>query len=153
MSPKKIIPGVTMLGKKNNAPAPKKKVTEKYFQQAGNIWIKVYGELLPPDPEDGSIADPGFWKDGAEKKHLKLILIDLRERAEKKNIVWTEAAMEERLRAFILRSWDDDWISKNFMLRIINQNKTKIFNNQITPKKNEHSKSVGNTKGEIYDSI
>ncbi len=115
----------------------KKKVdTEKYFRQAASIWIRVYGELVPPNFETGEVADPGIWSDGAEKKNLKLILVSLRERAESKGVEWNEENMSQRFEAFIRKAWDDDFVCKNFMLRIINNNKVKIFNNQITPKRN-----------------
>jgi len=122
---------------------------EKYFKTAASIWISIYGELVPPDKETGEVADPGFWTNGPDKRHLKLILIELRLRAEKKNIEWTEEEMGNRLRLFLHKAWEDDFISKNFMLRIINNCRTKIFNNQITPKRNagakENIRSVGRT--------
>ncbi len=115
----------------------KKKVDpEKYFRQAASIWIRVYGELVPPDPETGEVADPSFWKDGAEKRNLKLILTSLRDRAESRGVEWTEENMAQRFEAFIRKAWEDDFVYKNFMLRMINNNKVKFFNNQITPKRN-----------------
>jgi hypothetical protein len=113
----------------------KKGEPEKYFKEAGAVWVRLYGELLPIDFETGEVAEPSFWDTPSEKKSLKEILISLRERATKKNIIWTKDVMQERLEKFILAAWKDDWLSKKFMLRFINQNKTLIFNNQITPKK------------------
>jgi hypothetical protein len=78
---------------------------------------------------------------------MKLILSALRQRAEKKNIEWTAETMKVRLRAFLLKAWDDRFISANFMLRIIALNRIKIFNNQITAKKNGTISNRSNLEG------
>ena len=81
-------------------------------------------------------------------RHLKNILADLRERAEEKKIEWTEMVATTRFRAFVMRAAEDDFISRNFLLRIINNNKTRIFNNQITPKRKQNGQTnstVGKT--------
>lgn len=136
--------------------APKKRKPmppEKFFHAAAKVWIDLYGELLPPDFETGEVADPGFWTNGPDKRHLKLILMDLRLRAEKKNIEWTEETMKHRLELFLRKAWEDDFIWKNFMLRIISNNRTKIFNNQITPKRNGSTTNRKSNSGEIYDRL
>lgn len=121
--------------KKTGAAKKKKKsIPEPFFKACCIIWIEVYGMVVPPPPGE-KIADPKIWKDKVEMRHLKYILKDLRERAEEQKVLWDEVNAKIRFRAFIERAGKDDFISKNFLLRIINNNKTKIFNNQITPKK------------------
>lgn len=129
------------MGEKKNIAPP-----EKFFKPCVAVWFKVYGELVPPiEVEEGvfEIAQPSFI--GAETRHMKSILKELRERAEGKKVVWTEQEATTRMELFLRRAWEDAWISKNFMLRIISNNRTKIFNNQIT-KKNGSETYFGNNK-------
>jgi hypothetical protein len=140
---------------KKIAPRAEKKVAAKkgfipvepHFKPCCGVWIEVYGNVVPPPPGE-KIADPKIWKDKVEMRHLKLILKDLRKRAEEKNIEWTEEAATTRFRAFVTAGGNDEWISKNFLLRILNNNKTKIFNNQITPKKDGRTGANGYAQGQ-----
>lgn len=116
-----------------------KLAAEKFFREAGSLWVKLYGELIPK--VDNELAVPEFWDDGPEKRFLKMILASLRKRAEEKNIEWTKEICLQRFELFIRKSWEDRFCSGNFMLRIINMNKTKIFNNNITPKSNGGAKT------------
>lgn len=111
----------------------KKGVPTQYWQAMVKIWFDLYAELIPP-PKGEEKAKPCF--DTVETAQMKIILKELRKRAEEKNIEWTEEEARKRWEAFLRHAFLDDWISRNFMLRIISTNKTKIFNNQITPKKN-----------------
>lgn len=120
----------------------KKRPPEKFFRQAGVLWIELYGEVMPLVNMEKAI--PSFWKNGAETRSLKTILIELRERAELKKIVWTEEEMKKRLRAFLMKAWEDSYISGCFQLRIISLNRTKLFNNQIT-QKNGRKDNTGRT--------
>lgn len=109
----------------------KKSPPEKFFRQCVGVWFKVYGELLPKiKTEEGGFetAVPSFV--GAETLHMKSILTDLRTRAENKNIIWTEDVATKRFEAFLRRAWEDPFVQRNFMLRIISNNRTKIFNTQ-----------------------
>lgn len=123
---------------------PKKKrntgAATQYWQQLVKIWFDVYGELIPP-PQGEKIAKPCF--DTVETAQMKIILKELKKRAEGNDVEWTEAEAKKRWEAFLRYAFLDDWISKNFMLRIISTNKTKIFNQQITPKKNGSKKTFG----------
>lgn len=124
--------------KKNIAPP------EKFFKPCVTVWFNVFKELVPPievSPGVFEEAMPSFV--GAETRHMKSILKELRQRAEKKNIIWTEQEATTRFELFLRRAWEDVFISKNFMLRIISNNRTKIFNNQIT-KKNGSEKDFRN---------
>lgn len=125
----------------------KQKKTEKFFRRCCGVWTEVYGEVVPAPPGEEK-ADPRIFKDSVEMRHLKNILADLRERAEEKKIEWTEIVAITRFRAFVMRAAEDDFISRNFLLRIINNNKTRIFNNQINPKRKQNGQTnstVGKT--------
>lgn len=115
----------TVVDKKNKISAP-----EKFWKQLVKVWFDVYKELLPK--VEGNDAIPSFV--GAELRHMKSLVKELRERAEKNNVVWNEENAKKRWEAFLRKSYEDDFVSKNFMLRIISNNRTKIFNNQITQK-------------------
>lgn len=114
---------------------------EKFFKEAGSLWVSLYGELMPCDEETGEVADCGFWEDGSEKKAMKEILISLRGRAERQNVVWTKEEMSVRLNKFIRAAKEDSWISEHFSLRIINQSKTLIFNKLVKSKNEKDGKS------------
>lgn len=125
-------------------PGPEKKTDPKgepFWRDLIKVWFDVYADKIPPDPEDGEKAKPVF--KGAETTAMKTLVAELRMRAAKKNIEWVREVAKDRWRNFLEKSFEDDFISKNFMLRIICNNMTKIFNNQITPKKNE--KNIGLT--------
>jgi len=122
---------------------------EKFFRQCVGVWFRLYGELLPQvevDPGVFEVAVPSFV--GAETLHMKSILTDLRVRAEKRKVTWTEEEATKRFEAFIKRAWEDSFIQKNFMLRIISNNRTKIFNNQIS-KNGTNNNSGGTAKAPI----
>lgn len=124
--------------KKKKAAAP-----TQFWKALVKLWFDVYAELLPKD-KDGDPAKPCF--DSIEAFQYKIIIRELKKRAEEKKIEWTEKIAIERTKSFLLRAWDDNFISKNYMLRILSNNKSKIFNNQITPKNNAgnfNSKGTG----------
>lgn len=108
---------------------------EKYFRPCVGVWFRLYEELVPPvevEPGVFEKAVPSFI--GAETMHMKSILKELRVRAEKRNVEWTEEEAKKRFELFIRKAWEDNFISNNFMLRIISNCRTKIFNNQIQNK-------------------
>lgn len=116
--------------KKNVKKKIEKSSGEIFWQNLVSVWFNVYAELMPE--VEGEKAKPSFV--GAETQHMKSIIKELRQRAESKNIIWTKEIACERFRNFLLKAFEDKFISQNFMLRIISNNRTKIFNNQITPK-------------------
>lgn len=123
--------------KKNNISPP-----EKFWKPLVAIWENIYGELVPKvDDGYGNLetAKPSFI--GIEMQHMKSLIKELRERAEKKNIEWTLEVAKKRWEAFLRKAWEDKFVSENFMIRIISNNRTKIFNNQITPKNGTHQQS------------
>lgn len=105
---------------------------EKFFQDAGNLWISLYGELIAA--VDGKKADPDFWNDGVQKRNMKSLLASLRRRSEEQKVEWTKEVCLGRLESFLRKAKEDKFVGDNFMLHIINGQKVKIFNNQITQK-------------------
>lgn len=114
--------------KKNIAPKKKKEPVEFWNALVG-VWFSVYANLIPP--VNGEKAQPSFADDPAERTALRLIIQALKGRCK---VEWSEKEATIRLDAFLRMAHLDRFISDNYMLRIINLNKTKIFNKQITPK-------------------
>lgn len=114
-----------------------------YWQKLVKVWFDVYAELIPAPPGEEK-AVPIF--DGTETANMKSLIKILKERAEKLGVEWNEQNACTRWKLFLMKAFEDDFISKNFMIRIISNNKTKIFNNQITPKKNGKG-NAGSTGG------
>lgn len=112
---------------------------EPHWPSLVSTWFAVYAEQIPE--VEGSPARPCF--DSTEARQMKNIIRELRLRAQHKDVEWTEEEANKRFRLFLLRAWEDDFISKNFMLRIISNNKTKILNNQITPKYGINKRNSG----------
>lgn len=125
------LPGVV-----KNTPSkkvPRKKVSTQHWQPCVKVWFDLFAELVPPPPGEEK-AVPCF--DTVDTAQMKIILRDIRDRCEKKNLEWTEETAVKFFDMFIRRAWTDDFTSKNFMLKIISSRRTLIFNNQITPKRN-----------------
>ena len=70
---------------------------------------------------------PSF--DGSAPRDLKAILKSLQERAEKSGIEWTLDVAKKRLFTFLEFSFQDQWLSKNWLLSNLNRQKDKIFFN------------------------
>ena len=79
---------------------------------------------------------------GADPKHFKNILLELKRRAAERNQTWTEAYACTELEWFLARSYADAWLRKNFLLShlekfmdkiILNQNGTHPGNNSKKP--------------------
>ena len=104
----------------------------QFWGKLVKLWFDLYAELLPP--VEGLPAKPIF--DTIEAFQYKIIIREIKKRAEERKIEWDEKNALTRTEAFLRKAWEDDFVSKNFMLRIISNNKSKIFNNQITLKRN-----------------
>lgn len=102
----------------------------QFWKPLVKLWFDLYAELLPP--VEGLPAKPTF--DTIEAFQFKIIIREIKKRAEERSIEWNEKNALIRTEAFLRKAWEDNFISKNFMLRIISNNRSKIFNNQITPK-------------------
>ena len=65
--------------------------------------------------------------DGSSPRDLNQIIVSIRKRAELKNIDWNIESAKKRVRAFFDLAFQDDFLSKNFILSSINRQKDKIF--------------------------
>jgi hypothetical protein len=118
---------------KNNSMKKNKKVAApptQFWKPLVKLWFDLFEELLPP--VDGLPAKPAF--DTIEAYQYKIIIRDIKKRAEEREIEWNQKNALLRTEAFLRKAWEDNFVSKNYMLRIISNNRSKIFNNQITPK-------------------
>jgi hypothetical protein len=67
---------------------------------------------------------------GADPRHLKKIIDIIERRAMDKNIQWTEQYAIKRFKDFLSKAYQDDWLSKNFLLRHLENFIDKIILNQ-----------------------
>lgn len=99
------------------AKTKKQKTIEPYWDEAVKTWFKFcvdkFGE------------PPSF--DGSAPRDLKLIVHQLRIRAEAKNIEWTELALVTRLNAFLEFAYSMQWLKTNWLLSNLNRQKDNIF--------------------------
>lgn len=112
------------------------KQKELYWQKLVECFFEFCRENLPKLP-DGSKAEPTF--SGSSPRDLHDIVVILRLRASKSTppVEWTEEEAKKRLNAFLKKAYEDDWLSKNFILPQLNRFKDKVFLNLITPKRYE----------------
>lgn len=127
-----------VLKKNNRVAAP----PTQFWKPLVKLWFDLFAELLPP--VDGLPAKPSF--DTVEAFQYKIIIREIKKRAEERNIEWDEKSALTRTEAFLRKSWEDNFISKNFMLKIISNRKGLIFNNQITPKNDGGKNNTGRVK-------
>jgi hypothetical protein len=111
------------------AKKPKKeKFIEPYFKELVEVWFNYCREKFDESPTFS----------GSAPRDLKSIAASLRERAATSNIEWTSEMAQTRLQNFLNYAWQDNWLSKNWMLSNINRQKDKIFFNiRATTKRQE----------------
>ena len=68
---------------------------------------------------------PSF--DGSSPMNLKNIIKQLRQRAEAKNIEWSELAIVTRLNKFLETAYTYNWLKNNWLLQNIDRKKDTIF--------------------------
>lgn len=107
------------MASKKDKPKKEKKPPEPFFKEAVEVWFNFCREKFD--------ETPSF--DGSAPRDLKSIIVSLRERAEKSNAEWTLLTAQQRLYHFLNFAWQDNWLSKNWMLFNINRQKDKIFFN------------------------
>lgn len=99
--------------------AKEKSTPELYWNELVSVYFDFCREKFN--------EDPSF--DGSSPRDMKSIVKSLRERAEKNNIEWTLDTAKFRFHKFLDFSFQDSWLSKNFLLFNINRQKDKIFYN------------------------
>lgn len=88
---------------------------------------------------------PSF--DDSAPHDMHRIIEALKKRAEEKSIEWTEDVAKLRWRGFLGIAYQDDWLSKNWLLSNLNRQKDKIFLNIVNPK---NGKPVTNSVGKTF---
>lgn len=125
--------------KNKRAPQP----PTQYWKALVKVWFDLYAELIIL-PNKKEKAVPCF--DTVESFQMKIIVREIKKRCEEKNIEWIEKNAIKYFEIFLRRAWEDDFTSKNFMLKTISYNKTKIFNHQITPKNDGGKNNTGRVR-------
>lgn len=97
-------------------PKPKKQI-EPHWNKAVETWFKF--------TTDKFNAPPSF--DGSAPRDLKCIITQLRQRAEDKNIEWSELALVTRLNAFLDAAFTYQYLRTHWLLLNINRQKDIIF--------------------------
>lgn len=97
----------------------KPKFIEPHFKECVEVWFNYCREKFD--------ENPSF--DGSSPRDLKSIIASLRERAEKSQIEWSLLTAQQRFHSFLNYAWQDNWLSKNWLLFNINRQKDKIFYN------------------------
>jgi uncharacterized protein DUF4373 len=127
------------------APVPKKKRVSKKKEDSELYWkelIKVYYNFCFEKFNE----KPSF--SGSDPSDMHRIIESLRKRAADKSIEWTEETAKLRWREFLGRAFQDDWLSKNWLLSHLNRQKDKIFLNLISQKNGiykQQASTVGQT--------
>jgi hypothetical protein len=99
--------------------------TEPYWQKLVDAWFEFSTQKFG-EPPSFSRDDP---------KILKRIIALLKKRAAAKSVEWTEAAAIERFNLFLARAFDDDWLSKHFLLANLEKQFDVIVQQQKPEKK------------------
>lgn len=102
-----------MAAKKTRQP----KVVEPYWTEIVAEWFKFNQEKFG--------IKPSF--DGSSPRDLKIIIKALHERATEQQVEWTLQIATSRFINFLKYAYQDNWLSKNFLLFNLNRQKDKIF--------------------------
>ncbi len=111
----------------------KKEETTPHWEALVDIWFRF---------NQDQFGDKPSFK-GADPKNLKKILCILEKRATGSKVEWTEPEAILRFTAFLQAAFDDEWMSKNFLLSNLEKFFDKIILNQIA-KTNGHGKNRKN---------
>ena len=101
------------------AKTKKEKVVEPFFKDMVEVYFNFCRSKFSENPTF----------DGSAPRDLKSIIVSLRERAEKSNIMWSLDVAQFRFHNFLEFAYQDYWLKNNFLLFNINRQKDKIFFN------------------------
>lgn len=85
---------------------------------------------------------------GSDPHDMHEIIRSLKQRAADQKVEWTEEIAMLRWREFLGRAFQDEWLSKNWLLSNLDRQKNKVFLNLISHKNGTHQQqasSVGKT--------
>jgi hypothetical protein len=104
---------------KEKKPKKEKKPPEPFFKEMVELWFAYCREKFN--------EEPSFT--GSAPRDLKIILIALRERAEKSNIEWSLQIAQLRMKNFLDFARGEKWLREHWLLSNINRQKDTIFFN------------------------
>lgn len=108
------------MAKSVKTPKPKK---QKFIEPHWDVIVQTWFKFCVDFKGD----KPSF--DGSAPRDLKNIIKELRERAESKNIEWSELAAVTRLNKFLQVANTYKYLNENWLLSNINRQKDIIFFN------------------------
>lgn len=85
---------------------------------------------------------------GSDPSDMHRIIECLKKRAAERNVEWTEETAKLRWREFLGRAFQDDWLSKNFLLPNLYRQMDKVFLNLKNHKNGtyqQHASTIGQT--------
>jgi hypothetical protein len=99
---------------------------EPHWQQIVDLWFCFYKEKFKIKPS---------FKD-QDPKLLKKIIVQLKKRAEDKNVEWTEENALNRLKLFLEHAYARDWLKENFLLKNLHDQFDVIITKKTSAKQN-----------------
>lgn len=112
------------------------KEPEPFWEVLVKIWFDFNFEKFKEKP---SFSD-------ADPRYLKKIIEKLKKRAALKKVDWNEITAPERLRTFLLKAYEDDWLCKHFLLRNLNEQfDTVIMKHRAASASNKSEKINGSS--------
>lgn len=119
-------------GAKKKQPSKKKEDSEPYWASLVKTYFSFCYEKFNEKPSFR----------GADPSDMHRIIEVLKKRAAEKNIEWTEEVANLRWREFLGRAFQDDWLSKNWLLSNLNRKMDKVFFNLISAKNGTHQQQA-----------
>lgn len=119
-------------GAPKKRPSKKKEESEPYWASLVKTYFSFCYEKFNEKPSFR----------GADPSDMHRIIEVLKKRAAEKNIEWTEEVANLRWREFLGRAFQDDWLSKNWLLSNLNRKMDKVFFNLIGAKNGTHQQQT-----------
>jgi hypothetical protein len=99
------------------AKAKKQEEPEPYWKKLVDAWFEFNKKHFQEEPS---------FK-GRDPKFFKSIIENLKKRAAKKNVEWTEVEALRRLNGFLVAAFTDEWLCKHFLLENLDKQFDKII--------------------------
>ncbi len=129
-------------GTKKNRASKKKEDTEPYWATL----VKTYFSFCYEKFEE----KPSF--KGSDPSDMHRIIEVLKNRAAEKKIEWTEETANLRWREFLGRAYQDEWLSRNWLLSNLSRQMDKVFLNLVNHKNGTTTQQRTETIGATFTS-
>jgi len=124
--------------KKTKQVSKKKPEAEPHWKELVSVYFSFCFEKFDEKPSFS----------GSDPSEMHRIIECLKKRAAEKNVEWTEETAKLRWREFLGRAYQDDWLSKNFLLPHLHRQMNKVFLNLVNTKNGtyqQQASTVGKT--------